>query len=83
MSRRRFGDGTGAGRLLPTTKATGRGLDKRRGEVDLEDKSEDVDDKRGEIEADERSGDSLGIMGCASFTLCWFPPSMDCGITII
>jgi len=78
MSRRRSfaGDGDGAGRLLPTTAATGRGLDESSGETE-------ADDRRGDGEAvEERRGEVLrGIGASRSRDFC--PASIDWGMTMI
>lgn len=80
MSRRRSffgGDGDGAGLLLPTTVATGRGLDESRGETE-------ADDRRGEGAAvEERRGEVLrGIGARRSRDFCC-PASIDWGMTMI
>jgi len=77
-SRRSFvgGDGDGAGRLLPTTAATGRGLDERRGEME-------ADDRRGDGEEERRGEVFLGIGEGASLSRDFCPVSIDWGMTII
>jgi len=71
---------TGAGRLLPTTAATGRGLEDNMGEVEEDNNGDGLDT-------------SLGMRGLevvmagdgASFSrdFCRGPPNIDWGITII
>jgi len=78
MSRRRsfLGDGDGAGRLLPTTAATGRGLEESRGETE-------ADDRRGDGEEERRGELFLGMGEGASLSRDFCPVSIDWGMTMI
>ena len=72
-----MGDGDGAGLLLPTTAATGRGLEERRGEMEAE-------DRRGDGEVEERRGEVfLGIGEGARRSRDFCPASIDWGMTMI
>jgi len=78
MSRRRSfgGDGDGAGRLLPTTAATGRGLEESSGETV-------ADDRRGDGEVvEERRGEVFRGIG-ASLSRDFCPANIDWGMTMI
>ena len=62
--------------MLPTTAATGRGLDESRGETE-------ADDRRGEGEEERRGELFLGMGEGASLSRDFCPVSIDWGMTMI
>jgi len=70
---------TGAGRLLPTTAATGRGFEDNMGEVEEDSNGDGLDTSLGMEWVEEVMGDGASF----SRDFCRGPPNIDWGITII